>query len=447
VALQGTLETFALPDVLRLLASTKKTGCYRLNGDRGSAALWIDEGMIVGGEVASPHVDDLGEVAFEMMRFKDGEFEFEADGEINHSSEPSDVETVLEAAQTMLAEWQSIESIVPSLQHWVSLRPDLAEDEVTIRADKWISVVAIGSGTTVARLGTVLGLSELPVSRNVKELLEMGIVELGDAPPAGAVVPVQAAPNLADPVRVFPAGLDVEPSPAYPTGDYPDITHTDTGFAGSDGGYTTSDMGYAGSDDQPDAEPDEFTTFDPNALLIDDLHLTGPTAVATPGAQHQLDDGYGSGSFDPAGPGSDPSDTDTELQATLVDPDPFDSGSDLLDRADRLDRHQPQDDYRDFEAERFPPPPAPSPIVAPVSPLSPGPTTGPITGIGEADTTDAAEIARQLANLSPRAAKAVAAAAKATTQEEREAALAEVDESEDPINRELLLKFLGSVNS
>jgi hypothetical protein len=65
----------------------------------------------------------------------------------------------------------------------------------------------------------------------------------------------------------------------------------------------------------------------------------------------------------------------------------------------------------------------------------------------ESSPNDAAEIARQLANLSPKAAKAVAAAAKATTQEEREAALAEVDESEDPINRDLLLKFLGSVNS
>ncbi len=62
------------------------------------------------------------------------------------------------------------------------------------------------------------------------------------------------------------------------------------------------------------------------------------------------------------------------------------------------------------------------------------------------DPADAAEIARQLANLSPKAAKAVAAAAKATTQEEREAALAEVDDDEEPINRGLLLKFLGSVN-
>jgi hypothetical protein len=91
-----------------------------------------------------------------------------------------------------------------------------------------------------------------------------------------------------------------------------------------------------------------------------------------------------------------------------------------------------------FEAEEHedvgetlpPPPPPPLP-----------------TSVGaDTDPGDAAEIARQLANLSPKAAKAVAAAAKATTQEERERALAEVDDTEDPINRELLIKFLGSVN-
>ena len=70
----------------------------------------------------------------------------------------------------------------------------------------------------------------------------------------------------------------------------------------------------------------------------------------------------------------------------------------------------------------------------------------PVAAVVDDEPTDAAEIARQLANLSPKAAKAVAAAAKATTQEEREAALAEVDDDEEPINRGLLLKFLGSVN-
>ena len=57
-------------------------------------------------------------------------------------------------------------------------------------------------------------------------------------------------------------------------------------------------------------------------------------------------------------------------------------------------------------------------------------------------------MARQLSNLSPAAARAVAAAAKATTDEEREAALAVVaQEGDEPIDRELLLRFLASVRT
>ena len=75
----------------------------------------------------------------------------------------------------------------------------------------------------------------------------------------------------------------------------------------------------------------------------------------------------------------------------------------------------------------------------------PSPAMGAPTG--EPTLDDAAEIARQLANLSPRAAKAVAAAAKATTEEEREAALAAIEAEDDTVNRGLLLRFLGSVDS
>jgi hypothetical protein len=68
---------------------------------------------------------------------------------------------------------------------------------------------------------------------------------------------------------------------------------------------------------------------------------------------------------------------------------------------------------------------------------------------GEIDSADLdpAEMARQLANLSPKAAKAVAAAARASTDAERDAALAAVEAEDDSVNRGLLLKFLGSVDS
>ena len=55
-------------------------------------------------------------------------------------------------------------------------------------------------------------------------------------------------------------------------------------------------------------------------------------------------------------------------------------------------------------------------------------------------------MARQLANLSPEAAHAVAAAARATSDEEREAALALVaEDGDEPLDPDLLRSFLSSV--
>ena len=82
VALSGTLDTFELPDVLRLLASTAKTGRLRITGDRGSGSVWVVGGEIVATElldgVGDDHLSDE-EAVFGMLRFSSGSFTFEAD--------------------------------------------------------------------------------------------------------------------------------------------------------------------------------------------------------------------------------------------------------------------------------------------------------------------------------------------------------------------------------
>lgn len=342
MALQGTLETFALPDVLRLLASTKKTGQLRLTGGRGSGSIWLDGGSIIASEASgAPLADGASEVLFELLRFKEGDFVFDADSLASDGGAPADVEPTLEAAEAMLDEWKSIEAVVPSLSGWVSLSSELPTDEVTLGRDRWAEIVAIGGGITVSGLGDVLHLGELPVSRTVKELVEEGLVELGDAPVGASTAP--AAPAYE------PPPFEPAPAPAFepvfePSSDLSDFS------APAEAEHETPLLTVV-EPDGPPASSFSNETFDPGALVIEPPSFGGESAEPVP-------------------------------EPAVIDDDP----------------------------------------------------------------ADAAEIARQLANLSPKAAKAVAAAAKATTQEEREAALAEVDDDEEPINRGLLLKFLGSVN-
>ena len=188
MALQGTLDTFSLPDVLRLLATTGKTGCLHVDGDRGRGQVWIDDGSLVAAKaeraLGEPSID---EVVFEMLRFGRGQFSFAVDEKAPDDAEPTDVEATLRRAGQLLDEWRELEAVVPSLSHRVAMAPELTVEQVTVDADRWKALVAIASGRSVGELAETLGLGELGISRTVSDLVELGVAVI--EPPGAARTP------------------------------------------------------------------------------------------------------------------------------------------------------------------------------------------------------------------------------------------------------------------
>jgi hypothetical protein len=325
VALQGTLDTFALPDVLRLLASTKKTGRLVIAGNRGTGSVWVDAGSVVGSE-ATGTVPDAGavDVLFELLRYGEGSFTFETGTAPTEPSPSRAVEPLLADAERQLTEWREIEAVVPSMDAWISLVGEIEGDEIAITAERWKTIAAIGSGTSVTGVGHTLKLGELDMCRRVKELVELELVKVSTTP--------------------MPSLRSVE------------------------------DVSYGSESDSAPA-----ATWDPFAIEI-----PGVDPIA------------------PEGPESDP-EPYSDVVSVVDDEPTIDASHDADASYDAADSH---------------------------------------------DAADADEVAKQLASLSPKAARAVAAAARAATDEERDAALAEASEDdEEPINRGLLLKFLSSVKS
>jgi hypothetical protein len=339
VALQGTLDTFALPDVLRLLASTKKTGRLLITGNRGSGSVWVDAGSVVGSEAsgAEGEQEDV-DVLFELLRYAEGAFTFEAGTTAPSPHASRAVEPLLVDAERQLAEWREIEAVVPSMEAWVSLVSELSEPEILIAAEKWKTIVAIGSGTSVSGIGSALDLGELPVCRLVKELVELGLVNVSTTP----------MPTLRP--------IDMPSTAAVPS----------NGNGNSSSGDTAA-------------------TWDPFAIEIPGVE---PVANATDAVEGAVaTDATAAAGTDGEGDGAG----EAPPVVSVVD-----------------DAREMADD----------------------------------------EEVAADEVAKQLASLSPKAARAVAAAAQAETEEERDAALAEAsDEDDEPINRGLLLKFLSSVKS
>ena len=355
MALQGTLDTFALPDVLRLLAATKKSGRLRITGSRGTGSVWVQAGEAVAVEAThAPHAVEPGDALFELLRFEEGAFTFDAEATHAAPRSPIDIELLLADAEALLEEWRAIELVVPSMDAWVTLRRTLPAGELTLGQELWTSVVAVGSGATVRRVAEELCLAELPVSRAMRELVEAGIAELAPTAPAGAeassapvAAPVAERPLLVSDTDADEAVEAVEP-PA-PRGPRARRAKPITAEPAEPERFVPLELpGHVTG--SYDAAPEE-----PEAVEVDDL------AAAFPGLANRL--------VEPAG------------------------------------------------------------------------------GTDGADAEDEADLARQLATLSPRAAEAVRAAAVADTDEEREAALSEVDGEDEPLNRGLLLKFLSSVKS
>lgn len=205
MALLGTLAEFHVDDVLVLLAGTKKTGVLAVEGGQRAGRLWVDGGHIVGAELADHH--EPADVVFELLRLADGKFAYEAGAMPANLGAPQDVQTVLAQARTKLAEWRDIERVIPSQSSLIALNADAGDaGPISISAEDWRTVAAIGAGGTVAEIGTRLGVVEFAAGKALKAVVDAGLASVtpvadGATTPAAAGSPSTVAAPANDLVR------------------------------------------------------------------------------------------------------------------------------------------------------------------------------------------------------------------------------------------------------
>ena len=209
--LQGSLENFALDEVLGLLSSTSKTGQLDIKGDRGSGALMFREGRLVDGTASfTANGTGIEDVMFELLRYSEGSFTFTA-REVEATEYEENVVTILSAAENRLLDWRAIEAVVPSLNHVVTPASDLPADEVTITRDEWSALTTIGAGCPASTVCERLSLGEVEGSRQIKNLAERQLVVIGDS---GGMSAFQARHKAAQKPASPPPALAGNPVPA-----------------------------------------------------------------------------------------------------------------------------------------------------------------------------------------------------------------------------------------
>ncbi|MDQ1460111.1 MAG: hypothetical protein QOI08_1595, partial [Actinomycetota bacterium] len=200
VVLQGTLETLALPELLGLLAQSRKTGALWLDAANSSAVLYIVEGRCCAAESsdAGETLDDPAallarviDICFAVERADDGTFRFGPEDPQWACEETVDLEVAIDELGRLVAEWRDIQAVIPSLDCRIRLADELGVEELVVDRERWQLIVALDGRRSVRDLVRKTNRPVLEVCHAILTLVDSGAVNVGPPPAA----PVTARTN------------------------------------------------------------------------------------------------------------------------------------------------------------------------------------------------------------------------------------------------------------
>lgn len=295
--LNGSLDTVALPDVLRLIAASGKSGLLRIFQASPSGRIFIVEGRIAFvttrdendpiedllhmqyradyvGSQEERRIIDLGEllesnpdafsnfleqivveVLSRLLGVRSGQFHFDQDVRTRREMPRTfDIEASMKKAEARIEEWERVLAVVPSTTDAFRMAPRLVDDEeVKLGRRDWALLAATGSGTSISDISQRLRIFEFAAAKKVAELAERGLIEFTKTTvDSNSVAATEALADVAGRSRAVPGE-----APARSTEETVDLTEEDS---------------------VEEAEPrwvevDESAKDEEDRPLLDELHL------------------------------------------------------------------------------------------------------------------------------------------------------------------------------
>lgn len=231
MALTGTLESIPLPEVLRMLARSRKSGCLRVDAGGLQGKVYMADGWLTYAttrrdqdlradlmsagmvdEAGWKHVerrergiaevlteghdrDDLTsfiseqitDVFFRLSRPGHGTFDFGEDVGPHYPTEQQiNIELCLDEAEKRIAQWRLIEEVIPGVNFRMRMVQVLPEEarEVTITTDTWRLLSALNGQGTVEEVASRLGATDFQIAQVMAQMVRQGLLEVVDQLPA-----------------------------------------------------------------------------------------------------------------------------------------------------------------------------------------------------------------------------------------------------------------------
>ena len=232
MSLTGSLEAFPLPEILRLLARSHKSGTLRVDAAGLQGRIYLSGGSLtyattrreedladdlVGAglidsqdwvlverrekdvvDVLSEHAteqqltdllaDQIADVIFRLMRRTDSDFEFsESVGPRYNTGIAIDIIASITEAEQRNTQWAEIEEVIPAITFHLRMVPDLTDrNEVSLPAATWRILAALHGEGSIEEVARRLGMTDFAVGQIMAGLARDGLLEIVDIPPPAA---------------------------------------------------------------------------------------------------------------------------------------------------------------------------------------------------------------------------------------------------------------------
>lgn len=226
MSLTGALEAFPLPEVLRLLARSNKSGTLRVDASDLQGRIYLTDGsltyattrreedlvddLVGAGLIDSQDwvlverrekdvvevlahdateqqlvdlvADQIADVIFRLMRRSDGDFEFsESVGPRYNTGVTVDIDASIAEAEKRNRQWAEIEEVIPAITLHLRMVSDLTDrTEVSLAAAHWRVLAALHGEGSIEEVSRRLGMTDFAVAQIMAGLARDGLLEIVD---------------------------------------------------------------------------------------------------------------------------------------------------------------------------------------------------------------------------------------------------------------------------
>ncbi|MGH9324073.1 MAG: DUF4388 domain-containing protein [Vicinamibacteria bacterium] len=178
--LQGFIRQFSLPDIVQFLSSASKTGKLGLtaSGAEATGSIFFDGGTVVHAELGASEGE---EAFFELMRWKEGSFEFLPGETSSKSSVQKHSAMLLMEGARRSDEWGLLSEQIPDTRlvpEFILPHESETGRQITLNTREWMVLAKVDGRRSLEEIAHESGLSEYHVCRLLYPLLTNQLIRL-----------------------------------------------------------------------------------------------------------------------------------------------------------------------------------------------------------------------------------------------------------------------------